>query len=304
MKKHLLFLLISFTALTIHAQEVEIFYPSFQYTDGTKGITKFNINVGWDINLLWSTHGNDFPSELGYTPAVEQRTLRVLGYGKDKEAYGITDTYAVLDAVNLSTVPNEKDIKLTFWNIAEYYGGPIRSTFKILVSTNYSGDPTNTNWTEVTSQLDQIDLDSPYDTKWTKSTLNLNPWRNATNFVLAFRYQVPSAGVVNAIVTPKERPGRWQICEVKFTYNDATTDITELNETHQKYFYPNPAINHIQLSPDVKNITIYTLTGTVLKQIDNPSPTIDLSDLSKGAYIVKLELKNGSVCTNKLILHK
>lgn len=305
MKKHLLFLLISFFTLTIHAQEVEIYYPSFQFNDGTKGVTRFNVQNGFDESLLWSTLENAFPANLGYTPAAEQRALRALGYGKDKQTYGITDTYAVINAVNLSTVPNEKDIKLSFWTIAEYFGGPIKSIFSVLVSTNFSGDPMNSDWTDVTSQLDQIDVDDPYDATWTKSTLNLNPWRNATNFVLAFRYQIPSSGTVNTSVTPKERPGRWQVCEVKFTYNDATiTAVNDLNESTQEHFYPNPASNHIKLTADVNSIAIYTVTGETLKQIDNPSHTVDLSDLSNGVYIVKLVLKNGSVSTRKLLLRK
>lgn len=300
--KKLLLVLFVFIAVAMHAQEVEIYYPSFQYTDGTQGITKFNVEVGYDETALWQTLQDNWPTNLGYIPSAEQRALRCVGYGKGTEAYGITDTYAVVDAVDLSVVPAGKDVKATFWTKAQYAGGDNIAMLKLMLTTNFSGDPITTTWTDVTSQLDQIDQAEGYDGEFTKSTLNLNNWRNETAVVLAFRYQILQSGEVNTTVDPKIRPGRWDVCELKFSYADAATALNNIEQHNKEYFFPNPVNDIISLNKEVRKIDLYNMSGELVLTRGNSPNEVELSSLSSGVYIAKLVLDQGTIVSKKLII--
>ncbi|TRX71898.1 T9SS type A sorting domain-containing protein [Carboxylicivirga sp. M1479] len=235
MKKQLLLITALFLAVVfkVSAQETVIFYPDFRY-DSNRGFTKHNITVGSVESNLWSRTTNlaKLPedAELGYTRNAEATSITAKGYDGVGDAYGVTDTYAVIDGVDLSAYPQHQDFQVTFFNLAEY-GLANFSKFSVLISDNYTDDPTTTVWEDVTSQLDQIDDEVNYNGKWTKSTLNLNAWRGAANLVLAFRYQVLKAGVVDkeTDVTPEvDRPGAWRVCEVRFT--TTAKDLTPVAE--------------------------------------------------------------------------
>ncbi|MCG8579148.1 MAG: T9SS type A sorting domain-containing protein [Bacteroidales bacterium] len=221
MKKQLLLLTAIIMAISTNliAQETVIYYPDFRY-DNNRGFTKHNITVGSVESNLWSrsTNLSKMPTdaELGYTRNAEATSITAKGYAGVGDAYDVTDTYAVVDGVDLTAYPHHQDFQVTFFTLAEYALGNF-SKFSVLVSDNYSGDPTTTAWTDVTNQLDQIDDDVNYNGKWTKSTLNLNQWRTATNLVLAFRYQVTASGVVDKTEPGLDRPGAWRVCEVRFT---------------------------------------------------------------------------------------
>ena len=235
MKKVLLLFIVLIAAFLIKpvAQETVIYYPDFRY-DNNRGFTKHNITVGAAESDLWSrtTNLSKMPSdeELGYTRNADATSISAKGYGAVGAAYGVTDTYAVVDGVDLSVYPQHQDFQLTFFNLAEYGLGNF-AQFSVLISDNYTGDPTTTAWTDVTSQLDQIDDDVDYNGKWTKSTLNLNAWRSADNLVVAFRYQVTAGGVVDKetdVTLEVDRPGTWRVCEVRFTTKPK--DLTTIAE--------------------------------------------------------------------------
>lgn len=300
MKKILLILGVVIYAATAMAQEVEIFYPDFQY-DTNKGFTKHNIVIGAAETDLWKrgTGGLPADSELGYTRAGNQTLLTSKGYGGNGVAYGITDTYAVVDGVNLSSFPQDKHFKVTFFNQAQYGLGNF-AKFTVLLTENYTGDPTTTTWTDVTSQLDRIDEDVNYDSNWTKSTLNLNAWKSATNLVLAFRYQVEQAGTVNPN-DPKDRPGLWRVCETRFTYSDTPTAIDASVKAKTVLFSPNPAKNNLTFNSRVVAYKIYSLSGQLVEQAAVSSPSANISQLQKGVYLLHMNLNDGTTVAEKLI---
>ncbi len=303
MRKILLFSFMAFFSVISNAQEVEIFYPTLQYDTG-KGFTKKNITIGDVETDLWKRSTADLPTEtaLGYTRTGVQTIITSKAYGANGASYGITDTYAVIDAVDLSVYPTDQHFKLTFFNKAQYGLGNF-SVFSVLLTENYTGDPTTTSWTNVTSQLDQIDDDVAYDANWTKSTLNLNNWKSATNLVVAFRYQVTKAGKVDNVKdspTP-DRPGLWRVCEVRFSHSDTPTALNELSIDKSKLVFPNPATDKIQFCPEITLVDIYNINGTHLKQQFLTSQTMDIAEYPAGIYLLKLTLKNGTVITNKLL---
>lgn len=302
MKKLLLFAFTSLFTTFTFAQETEIYNPSFKYDSGF-GFTKKHIEIGAAESDLWKrgTSGLPTESELGYTPKENRTMLTCKGYGSAE--YGITDTYAVIDAVDLSAHASKKEIKVTFYTKAQYGLGNF-SKLSVVATDNYTGDPTTTSWTDVTSQLDQIDDDVNYDSNWTKSTLILNDWKNSTAFVLAFRYQVTTAGKVDTEkdVTPEvDRPGLWRVCEVRFTSSDTPTAIDDISIDKAKLVFPNPATDKIQVAPEVVKVDLYNVNGSHLKQQFITTHTMDIAEYPAGIYILKLTLENGTVITNKLL---
>ncbi|MCU4174048.1 T9SS type A sorting domain-containing protein [Carboxylicivirga sp. N1Y90] len=300
MKKFLLLGIVLFYVGVVFAQEVEIFYPDLQY-DTNKGFTKNHVLIGSAEADLWKrgTTGLPAESELGYTRTGNQTMLSSKGYGGVDAAYDITDTYAVIDAVDLSVHPQSKHFKLTFFNKAQYALAN-NSVFTVLLSENYAGDPTTATWTDVTSQVDKFDDDVTYDGNWTKSTLNLNSWKAATNLVLAFRYQVTQAGVVDKTEPGVDRPGLWRVCEVRFTYSDTPTAIGDV-EIDGALFSPNPAYSVINLSERVDAVEIYNINGGKVKSINNINGMVDVSELQSGVYFLQMKLDSGVIKTAKML---
>lgn len=65
-------------------------------------------------------------------------------------------------------------------------------------------------------------------------------------------------------------------------------------------FYPNPATDRITFNTDVKNILLYTFDGKIIKaSVQNNE--LDLSNLSKGVYLIQGTHKNGRRFSEKLI---
>ncbi|MCT4646975.1 MAG: T9SS type A sorting domain-containing protein [Carboxylicivirga sp.] len=306
MKKELLLMMAIFMAASsaLFAQETVIFYPNFQYDTG-KGFTKHNLTIGYKETDLWkrSSKLSKMPTDvqLGYNRNDNATYLSCTGYGKDEgSTYTPTDTYAVVDPVNLSNLPQDQNFKVTFFTQAQYALGN-NSEFSVLLTENYTGDPSTTVWTDVTNQLDQIDADVKYDSNWTKSTLNLNPWKTVSSLVLAFRYQVKKGGTVDKTEPDFDRPGAWRVCEVRFTYSDTPTGLISIVSNTPK-FYPNPATEYITFKREVKQVELYNLGGKKVNvQLDGNS-SLDVSSCSAGVYILKMELENGGAKSAKVII--
>lgn len=69
-------------------------------------------------------------------------------------------------------------------------------------------------------------------------------------------------------------------------------------------YYPNPVENVLYINSDLelKTVAVYTTLGQKVMEIGNPEEkTIDLSQLSKGIYMVSAQLENGNSETFKII---
>lgn len=79
---------------------------------------------------------------------------------------------------------------------------------------------------------------------------------------------------------------------------------TERNIT----IFPNPATDILQidlgnnaLEPDVQNISIFDFKGSLVSKINKFIPSLDIKNLSKGVYLVKIQFSN-SIVTKKLLV--
>lgn len=70
------------------------------------------------------------------------------------------------------------------------------------------------------------------------------------------------------------------------------------------HLYPNPANDVLNLSSSsaLKQIVVLDLQGRVMKIVNEPTNTIDLSDLQTGNYMVQLHFSNGTFINEKIVL--
>ena len=66
-------------------------------------------------------------------------------------------------------------------------------------------------------------------------------------------------------------------------------------------FYPNPAVDLINIVADEApvKITVYSLTGRKLHE--TTSNPVDIASLSKGTYIVQMQASDGRLTSHKII---
>ncbi len=87
-----------------------------------------------------------------------------------------------------------------------------------------------------------------------------------------------------------------------YSFNASTLSVTIYEEDTSVSFYPNPAKHNITLSHDNCITKIYAITGKLVKTSSNKK--IDISDLTAGIYLIKIEenVSRNSI-TKKLIVH-
>ena len=80
------------------------------------------------------------------------------------------------------------------------------------------------------------------------------------------------------------------------TNTETTTNISTINNQNIN-LYPNPTSSLLSIEGDVEvsSIVITSLSGQVIKTIEGDVKNIDVSDLPKGAYLLKVTSDKGSV---------
>ncbi|MDT0551833.1 hypothetical protein [Urechidicola vernalis] len=132
-----------------------------------------------------------------------------------------SDSYLVMDAVNLALYEGCFTSKMVYWTKLNYNtkkmgyeaDGSAPIDFEVLISTNYTGDPTTTTWTQVNDILEceindngTIFTGTPYpgdqtgadpdglkdpaknaNKLWVRGELDLEDYKTETSFTVAFR---------------------------------------------------------------------------------------------------------------------
>ncbi len=98
----------------------------------------------------------------------------------------------------------------------------------------------------------------------------------------------------------KVNDGSWKVTVILEPLNLSTN---EAKAEKKIVAYPNPFTDvlRIEKSENVKRATLTDLSGVTVKVIDNPSSTLQLDGIKTGVYILSLNLKDGSVQTQKVI---
>jgi hypothetical protein len=82
------------------------------------------------------------------------------------------------------------------------------------------------------------------------------------------------------------------------------TSVESLTNNSAAQVFPNPVSDYLNVvsAVDLSRITIMDITGRVVTQLNgNKQARIDVSNLSQGIYMVRLETINGEVSTKKII---
>jgi len=87
----------------------------------------------------------------------------------------------------------------------------------------------------------------------------------------------------------------WSFDAETFTTTNTTLSITNIEQNNTGLIvYPNPTTGLLNIATeerDIKNIKFYNLTGQLILSIQNKN-TIDIHQLEKGIYLMKLQLRN------------
>lgn len=92
----------------------------------------------------------------------------------------------------------------------------------------------------------------------------------------------------------------------RMTQNIENTEmVSSENTASELVLYPNPVSNTLYISSSnqkIENIAIYNLLGSLVKNSVGNTESIDLSDLSAGNYVVRVNTNQGTI--NKIIIKK
>ena len=246
------------------------------FEDGTLGqMNEYSvIGSGQKWEQLRLNSGNSFAKMSGYESS-------------SKTNYDNEDWLINNDAVNLSGFSN---VILSFSTMMFVYGG--NTTLKVFISSEYDGttNPNNFAWTEITSQAN---FSSGGWDSVNSGDIDLSSWENQTIYV-GFKFESTSAG-----------SNTWDVDDIKIKGKKITASVT--NSKYDKLvIYPNPASSHISFNLDVKvkEANIYDQAGNIVQNISaiSSNSPIELNNLSKGIYVLKIIDIEGNSAVKKLMI--
>lgn len=126
--------------------------------------------------------------------------------------------------------------------------------------------------------------------------INTNNGFSATNpAVNRLRYEFTPLGYASCLTSIKSKP-------ITIT-NLGTLSIQETSLADRFTIYPNPANDFIVINnPNwIKNKTIYSITGQLVKKENNQNEKIDISDLQQGVYLLEIETNENQKVMKKII---
>ncbi len=161
--------------------------------------------------------------------------------------------------------------------VSASYVAPAAGEFTVKVSTDYPGygDPSNSNWTDLTFNPPTGKNGSSW--VWVKSgDIDLSSY--GTDFYLAFVFNHPGGSSNNTIEV-----------DTLVIYNQGTTTgINDLNQPDLR-IYPNPATDVIFLNVTAGNVEIIDNLGRVVRRQQlKGSNTVNVSDLRPGVYLLRV----------------
>ncbi len=312
MKKITFYLFFLLFTQAYFAQENTVYYDDFNF-DGNSGFTKFiTSNPGnvSEANLIKRVDAVPTETVLGYTrpatniPRGDERKLKSVNLiGNNGNGNFEADLWLVTEAIDISSLSN---LILSFASRNRFNEGTEKPTVQLLATTNYDDgtDPSTVNWTDITSTIGDVTNTFYNDGNWALSYVDLSSFiaeSGSDKFAVAFKAVYKNEGTFSATAN---RNGNWNLSDFKFAEN-STLSTDDISLDSDVTVYPNPATSILNISnnssADIKSASIVNLLGkTILKT--NNTKTIDVSSVSKGMYILRLETSSNKTINKKIVL--
>ncbi|MGB2129752.1 MAG: chondroitinase family polysaccharide lyase, partial [Flavicella sp.] len=250
-----------------------VYYEDFRYDTGNNGFTKHIIDDGGFTTL--DTNGNsvssskiirrisDIPVAENtnnlYNPTEERDIFSRINsastdgnsrdqksistWGHDADINYAVDAYTVFTTVDLTDEnprinPTDTRKYASFWTQRRYGDGDI-AIVTLLVSTDYTGDPTTTNWTILPMYSGKLATTSD-NAKYVKGVVDLTSYADSSGgnqVTLALRYQ----GSDTPYVKLTNRNGEFRLSDLKFfVSSDLLSEANEIISEDSIVVFPNP----------------------------------------------------------------
>ncbi|GAA4304590.1 T9SS type A sorting domain-containing protein [Aestuariibaculum suncheonense] len=298
-----------------------IFYEDMRYATGASGFTVTTTEA-----TLTPSGNSSIPvdglsaGEIGYIrpdnnypagDARDNRSLRI--QANDGSTNYATDVWIVVNSIDLSAYDSGSKF-FTFstrTTFREDGGSNLDTDTSVLYATDFvtGTDPTTVTWTPITTSPVADSAEMGADGVWTTQSVDLSEITCGTQFAIAIRRQSslngPTGGVFDSATN---RNGTFNISDL--TYTGSTTPLLSINNSFLVEgisVYPNPVksqLNIKSLNPNItiKNVQLIDITGKTVYNKDF-SELINVSQFSKGLYILKLKDKNGDLLIKKIVLN-
>ena len=277
---------------TIWNSESHTSVPEGAHWSDLIGATHSVSNAFFELGVLAST-GIKNVAESGSNGAITSEIIAAMSAGNaDQLLHNTTgfNPYGPIGSAGFTNVSISEDFPLiTLVSMV----APSPDWFIAINSLNLrSGDPLNNNGWKDTFTMDVFAYDSDTDSGSNYASANMP-------------IDIMDQGGV-FLITGAPVNGN-PMGTITFTYITSTLSVEETNPIENVKLYPNPSEGSISISNarNIETVEIYNILGRLVKLISMDQDTtleLDLSDLSKGMYLVKITDLNANTKSQKLIL--
>lgn len=242
----------------------------FLTVPGPKMIWQFG-ELGYDYGINYcenGTYNNDcrtnpkpIPSEIGYTTNPERTAV----YDTWSQILNLRMNNAVFSTETFTVTSGNLTPRIEIWD----NGMPATELKHVIVLANF----------DVTAKTVNTNFPAGVTTTW------YNLMDNAST-------------VSNETATITLQPGEYRILGNQAAVLGARTFTSQTVA-----LYPNPAYDHFTITAPAKSVEIYSVTGQLVKTFGKTDTgfSFNVSDLSKGIYLVKITDSNNAQSIKKLI---
>lgn len=190
-----------------------------------------------------------------------------------------------------------------FWGNIENGGVTAKAIGR---SSSNSLITTNANQGYIHNIFNNIDEDDFSLITGTTGTINANPNFNSS-FELTSSSPAIDSGDNTFITTTSDLLGNQRIFNTTvdrgaYEFGSTSLGVSDFETSLDKIqLYPNPTsgILNIQMKSPLKNVMVFNIQGQ--KVIESSTLQLDVSNLSSGVYVIKIEDENGSVSTKRFV---
>lgn len=273
----------------------------------TSGSASQTVTSGTAITSIVYTYGgiatgatvSDLPSGLSSSIDATAQTLTISGTPTATGVYTVTSTGAEGTPVSLSgtiTVTENSDMIHNFTT-----DGTSSSYYTISGNLSSSYGTVSYNGLTLTQCLKMETSTTIEFTSTATGTLTLvfNGAYTGTLTIDGTSYSVTSTGVLDITLaagahTIKKKSGATYLFYMSMVYD--TSGISNTSTSSKFVIYPNPVTSTAYISTNasaITRVTIYNLSGTLVKQFAGGENYLNLSGLNRGSYLVRVQTNDG-----------